>query len=366
MAVPIRLFLCGDVMTGRGIDQILPRPGDPALHEGYLHSALDYVRLAEKANGPIPQPVDPDYIWGEALEVWRRAAPDLRIGNLETSVTRSEDWLDKGINYRMSPENAQCLRAARFDGCALANNHVLDFGRRGLLDTLDGLRSLGIRTAGAGRDASEASAPALFEAPSKGRVLLFALATESSGVPRDWAASQGRPGVNLTGLSDADARVLCEQIERVKRPGDVAVVSIHWGANWGYAVPEAQSRFARALIDLAGVSIVYGHSSHHPKGLELHRGRLILYGCGDFINDYEGIGGYEEFRPDLSLMYFPEVDPASGALAGMAMMPMRIRRFRLERAPHEAAAWIASILDGLSRGTSVRLDPADSSLHLSP
>jgi len=364
MTGAIKLFLCGDVMTGRGIDQILPHPADPTLHEGYLHSARDYVRLAEAAHGPIVRPVGPEYIWGDAVAEWEKAAPDLRIGNLETSVTRSVDWLDKGINYRMSPENAGCLSHARFDGCVLANNHVLDFGRRGLLDTLDGLRSLRITTAGAGRDATEAAAPAVFEVPGKGRVLVFALAAESSGVPRDWAASRARPGVNFVSLSDAAVHTLAGQISRVRRPGDVVVASIHWGANWGYAVPEAQSRFARSLIDQARVSIVYGHSSHHPKGLELHRGRLILYGCGDFINDYEGIGGYDEFRPDLSLMYFPELAPASGELAALTMKPLRIRRLRLERAPDEAAAWLAARLDGLSPGVRLAVDPRDGALRL--
>jgi poly-gamma-glutamate synthesis protein (capsule biosynthesis protein) len=360
MVAAINLFLCGDVMTGRGVDQVLPHPDDPALHEGHVHSALDYVRLAETANGPIARPMGPADIWGDALAEWRRARPDLRIGNLETSVTRSDDWLDKGINYRMSPQNAQTLKAAGFDGCVIANNHVLDWGRRGLLDTLDTLRSLGIKTAGAGRDAAEAADPMVLEVPSRGRVVVFAMAAESSGTPGDWAAGPGRPGVNVTGLSEGEARQIAQRIDDMKRPGDVVVVSIHWGANWGYAVPDCQARFARALIDLAGVSIVYGHSSHHPKGLELHHGRLILYGCGDFINDYEGISGYGEFRPELSLMYFAETDPRSGSVTGLTMTPLRIRRLRLERAPEEAA-WLAARLGSLSRGG--RLEGADGRLR---
>ena len=184
MVASIKLFLCGDVMTGRGVDQVLPHPNDPTLHESHVQSALDYVRLAEKANGPIARPVRPADIWGEALVAWRRARPDVRIGNLETAVTRSDDWLDKGINYRMSPQNARCLKAAGFDGCVIANNHVLDWGRRGLPDTLDPLRALDIKSAGAGRDAGEAAAPMVLEVPSKGRVLVFAMAAESSGTPK--------------------------------------------------------------------------------------------------------------------------------------------------------------------------------------
>ena len=142
----VRIFLCGDVMVGRAIDQIMPSPCSPQLHEDYVHSAIDYVRLAEQVSGPIPAPVDASYIWGDALDALRRKRPDARIVNLETSITRSEDYEAKGINYRISPENAECLRAAAIDCCALANNHVLDWGRSGLLDTLDALRQMGIKT----------------------------------------------------------------------------------------------------------------------------------------------------------------------------------------------------------------------------
>jgi len=88
----VRLFLCGDVMTGRGIDQILPHPCTPELHERYVKSAKDYVQLAEKANGPIPRRVSPSYIWGAALDEFRRSCPHVRIINLETSITHSEDF----------------------------------------------------------------------------------------------------------------------------------------------------------------------------------------------------------------------------------------------------------------------------------
>ena len=97
---PITLFLCGDVMTGRGIDQVLPHPNDPGLHEPYVRSALRYVELAEARNGPIEKPVGFPYIWGDTLGEFKRVSPDLRIINLETAVTSSDDRAPKGINYR--------------------------------------------------------------------------------------------------------------------------------------------------------------------------------------------------------------------------------------------------------------------------
>lgn len=313
-----------------------------------------------------PPPVGNDYVWGAALEELGRRRPDARIVNLETSVTRSDAWLDKGINYRVSPENARCLEAAGIDCCVLANNHVLDWGRGGLLDTLATLDDLQIKTVGAGRSGAQAAMPAVLDIPRKGRVVVHAFALPTSGTPRDWAAGEKNAGVNvLPDLSDRTLELVCRQMAQARRPGDVLVVSLHWGGNWGYAIPANERRFAHRLID-AGASVVYGHSSHHAKGIEVHGNRLILYGCGDFLNDYEGIRGHEEFRDDLVLMYFADADPASADLVGVELVPLQIRRFRLNRAAAGDVAWLGNLLEQQSGafGTHVRT-MADRTLRLS-
>ena len=127
-------------MCGRGIDQVLAHPCCPEIYEDYMRSAAGYVLLAEQANGPIPRHSASSYVWGAALDQLERMQPDARIVNLETAVTRSNDRANKGINYRVSPENAECLAAARIDCCVLANNHVIDWGRAGLLETLTTLQ----------------------------------------------------------------------------------------------------------------------------------------------------------------------------------------------------------------------------------
>jgi poly-gamma-glutamate synthesis protein (capsule biosynthesis protein) len=125
----ITLFLCGDVMIGRGIDQIQSSSVHPGLFEPSITNACDYVRLAERANGPIPRPVARDYVWGAALDDIDALAPDARIVNLETAVTTSSArWPAKDILYRAHPDNVAVLRGARIDCCVLANNHVLDLG----------------------------------------------------------------------------------------------------------------------------------------------------------------------------------------------------------------------------------------------
>jgi poly-gamma-glutamate synthesis protein (capsule biosynthesis protein) len=353
----LALFLCGDVMTGRGIDQILPHPSKPNLYEPYMSSALGYVEIAEQATGPIKRPVGFPYIWGDALAELDRMRPDARIINLETAVTASEDaWPGKGIHYRMHPANVPCISAAKIDCCVLANNHVLDWGYQGLADTLDALRGAGMRTAGAGRIEAEAAAPATIELAGRGRVLVFAFGMESSGVPREWAAGKDRAGVGfLADLSSRSIERIAGRVGAAKRAGDIVVASIHWGSNWGYDVWQSQRGFARRLIEIAGVDVVHGHSSHHPKGIEVHRDRPILYGCGDFLNDYEGIGGYESFRSDLALMYFPTLDAATGRLARLVMTPTQIRHFRVNRAAEADASWLEEMLnrEGGKLGTRV-------------
>ena len=352
----VRVFLCGDVMTGRGIDQVLPHPCDPVLYERYMSSATDYVRLAEEANGPIPRQVSPSYVWGAALDELLRVHPDARIINLETSITRSEDYAPKGINYRMSPENADCLAAAAVDCCVLANNHILDWGRAGLVDTLESLERLRIKSAGAGRSLAEATAPAVIEIAGKARVIVFSFASVSSGVPRSWAAARGSAGVNLLAdLSDATIAEVAEHVMQSRRPGDVVIVSIHWGSNWGYEIPRDQMRFAHALVEQAPVSIVHGHSSHHPKAIEVYHNRLILYGCGDFLNDYEGIRGYEQFRDDLSLMYVADISVASADLAALEIVPLQIRRFRLIRPSSQDIDWLRQMLNRESEKFGARV-----------
>lgn len=352
------LFLCGDVMTGRGIDQLFAQSSDPTLREPYLDDAREYVALAEELSGPIRRPVSDAYVWGDALEALERAAPSARIVNLETSVTTSDDfWPGKGIHYRMHPANLGCLTVARLDVAVLANNHLLDFGRAGLTQTLRTLHEAGLRTCGAGETISEALAGAWLEDAG---VRVYAVADHSSGVEADWAARGDRSGVAyLSDLSAETAAPLLEAVTVARANGEHVLVSIHWGSNWGYAVSDRQVRFAHRLID-TGADLVYGHSSHHPRPIEVYRGRLVLYGCGDFLNDYEGIRGYDAYRGELRLMYLVKLGER-GALEGLRMVPFRSERLALRRATHADAQWLAARITESSErlGARARTNASD-------
>lgn len=354
----VTFFLAGDVMTGRGIDQFLPHSVDPVLYEPVVTDAREYVALADDAHGPLPQSPQFSYIWGDALKEMKKFSPELRIINLETSVTADgQPWPGKGIHYRMHPRNIGCINAADIDFCSLANNHVIDWGYDGIEETLGTLKEAGLQFAGAGLNLQQAVEPAKLTTVGNRRVAVFAFGLESSGIPDSWAASEERPGIFLAETPmQTLASIKCALQALGNRP-EIIVASIHWGSNWGYEIEKEQQEFAHQLIDEAGVDLVHGHSSHHFKGIEVHRERLILFGCGDLINDYEGIRGHEEFRPDLSLLYFPVLHPSSGKLMRMQMIPMQMKRFRLNHVSRSDAEWIKKVLnrEGARLGTSVEI-----------
>lgn len=368
---PISLFMVGDVMLGRGVDMILEHSCNPVLYESNGLDARDYISLAETQTGPLPdkseRPVD--YVWGDAIEILKEKKPDLRIINLETSVTTSDTpWPMKGIHYRMHPKNINVIQSADINCCVLANNHVADWGFPGLVETLDSLENAGIKFAGAGRTSQEAQSPAVFQFAKADttRVLVFAAGHSSSGVPDSWQARKNREGVNILEFYEASRAVtkLKEQIEKYKRDGDIIVLSVHWGGNWGWNVDSSFVKFAHKAIDEAGVHVIHGHSSHHVKGIEVHNGRLIIYGCGDFLNDYEGITGYESFRDDLALMYFADLNPETGLLAGLRMVPTQIKHLRVNKAKEEGINWLVKTMSKECRKFNCDVKRVNDEIHL--
>ncbi len=356
----VTVLLGGDVMLGRGVDQILPHPGDPELREPWVRDARYYVEAVERVNGRVPRPCGYDRPWGEVPALLDELAPEVRLINLETAITADGSFAPrKGIHYRMQPGNVPALTAIAPDVCALSNNHSLDFGISGLLDTLDALSGAHIRAAGAGVDLAAAQRPAAVPLPDGRRALIVSVSIRSSGVPPDWTATPGRPGVWCFAYpSVGHADEVVARLSDHRRVGEPAIVSVHWGSNWGYGIGLSERQFAHRLID-AGIDIVHGHSAHHPRPIEIYRGKPILYGCGDVIDDYEGIGGHESYRPELRLLYLVTLAPASPAV--LRMLPLRIRRIRLERAGRGGRQWLLTRLADISRrfGTRIEAGPGD-------
>lgn len=344
-------------MTGRGIDQILLHPGDPTIHERFTRSAMDYVDLAERRSGPIPRRVQPDYVWGCALDLLRSDEVDAVVVNLETAVTETgTPWPGKGIWYRMHPANVDVLSTAGVDVAVLANNHVLDWSIPGLEQTLETLAATGVAAVGAGRNIDEAWAPVSVVTRAGPRVVVLAAGSPSSGIPHEWEAGDARPGVALLAdLSDDTIDRVAALVDSTAAPDDIVIVSLHWGPNWGHDILPEHRRFAHALLERAGVHVVHGHSSHHPLGIEVHRDRLIIYGCGDLVTDYEGIHGHEHYRKELGALYLPTIDTRTGRLQSLELLPTKMERFGLNRPTGDEVQWLAWTLarEGAPLGTDV-------------
>ncbi len=262
--------------------------------------------------------------WGDTLPIFRSA--DWRMCNLECVIAdRGTPWTitPKVFHFRSDARNVAVLRAAAIDAVSLANNHTLDFGYDALSEMLGALDGAGIRRAGAGRRFAEASSPAVFDnAAGKLAVIAF-----SDNQP-DWEATDERPGIFYVPVDVAEerARRLFRLVGRTREDADLLVVSAHWGPNWGYAPPPNHVPFARALID-AGADVVFGHSGHVCRGVEIYRGRPIVYCAGDFVDDY-AVDLTE--RNDRSFIFVVRTD--AGRIRGVTLHPTVIRDFQARRA----------------------------------
>ncbi len=300
----MRLVFVGDVMLGRLVNEVLKQ-----------------------------QP--PAYPWGDTLSVLQQA--DFRACNLECALAdHSVPWsaTPKVFHFRSDAKNVAVLQAAGITAVSLANNHALDFGEEALFEMLQTLDDAWIARAGAGHTLAEAAQPAIIE--RAGYKIGWLSCTDNEP---DWAATETRPGVFYvpTRVESQQARHLFALIEQLKGQGtDWVIVSAHWGPNWGTAPPVDHPPFARALVD-AGADLVFGHSGHVVRGIEVYRGRPILYCVGDFIDDY-AVDPVE--RNDYS--YMVSLEMQAKALQSLRLYPTIIQGCQARLARGSEAAIIAA------------------------
>ena len=317
--------LVGDVMLGRGVNET-------------LHAA---------------RPEEP---WVDVLPLLHSA--DLRIINLECAITEHErPWsrTPKVFHFRADPLAIDVLRAARVDACSLANNHTLDFEEQGLLDTLAHLEAAGIRYAGAGRDAEEAARPVLLDGG-------LALVAFTDNEP-PFAAGPDRPGTNYLPVSTEPAilRRVEEAMGAAREAGARTVIfSNHWGPNMVARPPEAFRRFARPVRDL-GADVYYGHSAHVFQGVEVYRGRPILYDTGDFIDDY---AVDPDLRNDRSFLFRLSLE--GGEFKRLELFPVVLPYARVELATGDERSAILGLMQDLSAELGTTFERRGDRLVLEP
>jgi poly-gamma-glutamate synthesis protein (capsule biosynthesis protein) len=295
----MRLALAGDVMLGRLVNEALAR-------------------------------VPPDYPWGDTLPIFRKA--DAVIVNLECVLADGgRPQPGKTFTFRSDARNVAVLGAAGVRAVSLANNHTLDYGEAALRECLAVLDRAGIARAGAGHTLEEARTPAIVQIG--GTTLALVAFTDNEP---EWAAAADRPGVFYVPVEDPDSaafRSLLALVAQTRAVADLVVVSAHWGPNWGAVPPPAHRDAARRLIE-AGADIVYGHSAHIVRGAAWHRGGLVLYSCGDFIDDY-AVDPVQ--RNDWSFVFL--LDVAGDRVRRARLVPTVIRdcQARLARSAARAA-----------------------------
>ncbi len=216
----------------------------------------------------------PDYPWQGTAEVIRES--DVTIANLECAVSeRGDPEPDKEFTFRASPRSLAGAARAGVDVFTLANNHVLDFGRSAMLDTISHIKENGLKWAGAGINREEATRPAVLDVQGKRvAVLAFTRIIFRSS----WIAEEDRAGV----ASGQDYRSVMEAVKAAENWADITVVSMHWGDEYEEFPHERDVKLARELVD-AGADIVTGHHPHVIQGIEIYKGKVIAYSLGNFI-----------------------------------------------------------------------------------
>lgn len=305
----MKLLFVGDIMLGRLVNEILKqRP--------------------------------PDYPWGDTLAIFKEA--DCRLGNLECVISdRGHPWsaTPKAFHFRTDAKNIESIKKADFNLLSLANNHILDFEHEAMLDTFKILDNAHIAYAGAGKTFTEASKPVNLKLT--GQKIAFIAFTDNEA---DWESADLVPGVFYVPIKKKDRRAqqLFEIVRLAKLDSDLVIVSAHWGPNWNYDPPPEHVSFAHTLID-QGADIIYGHSAHVFRGVEIYRNKVILYSTGDFVDDY-AVDEIE--RNDQSFIFIIETEGKQ--IQSIKLIPTIIDEFQALLAQGDEAQNICLKMQTLS------------------
>jgi poly-gamma-glutamate capsule biosynthesis protein CapA/YwtB (metallophosphatase superfamily) len=281
---------------------------------GFVGDLMLGRRVSSKIGGRPPE-----RFWGNLLPALRDC--DGVIGNLESPITtNAEPWSKtwKAFHFRAIPAATDVLKMANVRMVNLANNHIMDFGERGLLDTRVHLARAGIAYAGAGASATEALAPAICRIGDL-KVGLIGLTDNM----REWAADGAHAGINHMPIrGDHPTRSLIRlSVDAARRQGaDCVVLSVHWGPNLRTRPTARFQRFAHNAIE-DGVDVVHGHSAHLIQGIEVHRAGVILYDTGDFMSDYWVFPGIRTDRSALFQIEFLDRRPVAVSAVPVSLQP---------------------------------------------
>lgn len=322
----LRLLLAGDAMLGRGVDEAIARHG---------------------VQWPLAE-LQPSL-----------AGADLFAVNLECAITAADTWYRgpaKAFYFRARPAAAELLHRAGVGLCTLANNHALDAGAEGLLDTLDVLGAHGIASVGAGADAKAAWAPAVLQLAGQ-RVGVLACCDHQP----DFAAGLRTPGIAYLDVADpAQVDALLGRVRSLAATVDHAIVALHWQPNWVPRVTADYQSLAQRLVE-AGASLVWGHSPHHFLGVQWLGSSVVLYSTGGLIDDYAVDA---QFRNDRQLLF--EIGLAPDGVPRVRALPLQLDLGRTVPAAGQARRWIVARFAAQCRAHGSALEDDGAWLSVSP
>ena len=299
----------------------------------------------------------PESFWGDVLPVLGSA--DAVFANLECAITtHGEAWsrTPKVFHFGACPEAVEVLRVANIRYVSLANNHILDFQEQGLLDTLEHLDAAGIAHAGAGRTLEDAMAPALVQVGG----LKIGVISLTDNEPA-FAATAERPGTYYAEICERPDTLapIKRRIADLRDAGAQEIVlSVHWGPNMVES-PRARFRgFAHAVVDL-GADLFHGHSAHLCQGVEVRDRGLILYDCGDFLDDY---AVDPVLRNDWSFVFLLTLGPDGPRR--LKMLPVRLRFARVDLACGQEFKAIVRRMQRLCAAFGTPATPTDEGLEI--
>lgn len=309
----VSLGLTGDVMLGRLVNQSITT-------NGYAHP------------------------WGNILPLLKKN--DFNIINLETTITKSEKRVFKVFNFKLDPNNIQTLFEANISLVNLANNHILDFNEEGLIETLQVLDNKKIKHVGAGQDITQARRLEILE---KNGIKIGVIGYTDN--EPDWAATSEKAGINYVRVGQLEK--IEHDIKSIRTQVDVLIISIHWGPNKVEHPETALVDFAHKIID-CGADLIHGHSAHIFQGIEIYNGKAIIYGAGDFIDDYMI---YPTQHNDHSFLFKAKI--TKDGIQQLELIPVYISEMQVNLAKNELAQKILNHMKKLSAEFGTKLEIKD-------
>ncbi len=268
---------------------------------------------------------------------------DLVFANLECPLSNEGKPTRWGDCFRGEPEYAKGLKNAGINCLSLANNHILDFGKEALFETISTLDKLNIYHAGAGMNSEEAYAPAVIKIKDK-KVSFLAF---SYIVPEGFFPSSTKAGI---AAARSPFKLVSEGIKKAKKESDLVVCSFHWGAEYSDKIVTHQQELAHLAID-SGADVVFGHHPHVLQGIEIYRGKIVAYSVGNFV--------YDRYRTKTGEAYLLKFKFSSGKFSEIEIVPLSISLSGQPKiAEEENAQAILERLSSLSEelGTSLKIE----------